>query len=474
MKQAFFGRNRELERFNRELETVRQGGGRPGRCLIVSGRHRVGKSRLVQEFVTRAGIPSVFYTASQLPPDLELENFQREVANSDLPQRENYGPGASNWNGSLRLFAETLPSDQPAIVVLDELPYLTETIQSFEGILQAVWDRILVHKPVLLILIGSDVSIMESINRYDRPFHQRGTPMKIGPLTPADIAEMAELEPPDAFDAYLITGGLPLLCSDWDPGTTRSEYLNKAVSNPTSPLVVAAPLNVEGEFQPDARAQTILPIIASHERAYTAIRQRSGRANSTFKRAMDALLQKGIVTADQSLSTKSPNEKRYRVSDPYLRFWFHFINSHMGHIGRSRPDLVMEYIEAGWSAWRGRAIEPILREALARLLIEDAPWEPSNAAEIGGYWTRSNDVEVDLVAGDRSPVAQRIGFLGSIKWYESQPFSRRDGRKLAQMTSRVPGASDETPLVAISRVKPTENTSVDVTLTAEDLIKAWK
>lgn len=474
MKQDFFGRKWELERLNRALEAVRQGGSRPGECLIVSGRRRVGKTRLVQEFVTQSGLPSVFFTASELPPDLELENFQVEVANSDLPNREIYGPGANDWNGSLRLFAQTLPQDQPTIVVIDELPYLTKTVESFEGILQTVWDRIMFPKPVLLILIGSDVSIMESINSYERPFHQRGTPMKIGPLTPADIAEMAELEPAEAFDAYLITGGLPLLCSHWEPGMTRSEYLRKSVSDATSPLVVAAPLNMEGEFRPDTHAATILPIIATHERAYNAIKQRSDLPDSTFKRAMDALLSKGIITADQPLSTKSTREKRYRISDPYLRFWFHFLKSHLGHIDRSRPELVMDYLESGWSAWRGRAVEPLIRESLARLHIEDAPWEPKDAAEIGSFWTRSNDVEVDLVAADRSPVANQIGFVGSIKWYESKPFCAQDFKQLARSATRIPGVDAATPLVAVSRVPVEDELGAQRIFTPDDLMKAWR
>jgi hypothetical protein len=35
---------------------------------------------------------------------------------------------------------------------------------------------------------------------------------------------------------------------------------------------------------------------------------------------------------------------------------------------------------------------------------------------IGGYWPRSNDVEIDIVGADREPVAKQSLFLGSVEW----------------------------------------------------------
>ncbi len=52
---------------------------------------------------------------------------------------------------------------------------------AFEGILQRAWDRALETKPVLLVLIGSDLSVTEAMNNYGRPFHQRGREMALGP-----------------------------------------------------------------------------------------------------------------------------------------------------------------------------------------------------------------------------------------------------------------------------------------------------
>jgi len=96
---------------------------------------------------------------------------------------------------------------------------------------------------------------------------------------------------------------------------------------------------------------------------------------------------------------------------------------HLAEIDRMRSDLTLARIERSWTDWRGRAVEPLVREALARLL----PAQGIQAAPVvGGYWTRSNDVEIDIVGADRGPVAKKLLFLGSVKWLETSAFDSRD------------------------------------------------
>jgi AAA+ ATPase superfamily predicted ATPase len=69
-----------------ELDRVRQTS--RGRLVSMRGRRRVGKSRLVDEFLRRGAsppVPYVFFTASRQPLARELELFEQDVARSDLP-----------------------------------------------------------------------------------------------------------------------------------------------------------------------------------------------------------------------------------------------------------------------------------------------------------------------------------------------------------------------------------------------------
>jgi hypothetical protein len=70
---------------------------------------------------------------------------------------------------------------------------------------------------------------------------------------------------------------------------------------------------------------------------------------------------------------------------------------------------------------------------------------------VGACWTRTNDLEIDLVIADRQPVAKRILCVGSTKWPEEAPFGRRDLARLLVHRSQLPGASADTPLMVVAR-----------------------
>lgn len=467
---SFIGRTRELDMLAAELNAVGRGD-RQGRCVLLRGRRRVGKSRLVEVFCERARVPSVFYAAGGVHVQQELDQFVAEVLASDLPSRDALsGVVVQTWDAALRVLAGTLPADSPSIVVLDEVPYLTATDPGFEGSLQRAWDRYLSRKPVLLILIGSDLSIMEALDTYGRPFHQRGKAMVLLPLNPAEVAAMLDLDAATALDAYLITGGLPLICQEWETAATIDSFLAAALAGSTSALVVSAERILAAEFPVEAQARTVLGAIGAGERTYTSIqRAAGGLPQASLSRALELLVRKRVVAAERPLSTRPSRETRYRVADPYLRFWLYFLGRHLDEIDRGRGDRVLSRIGAGWTSWRGRAVEPVVRDALARLLPDaDVP----DAGAVGAYWTRTNDVEVDLVGADREPVANRLVFIGAIKWLEHRPFSRGDLATLTAARDRVPGADQSTPLIAVSR-SGVAMPGLHASYTPENLLHAW-
>jgi AAA+ ATPase superfamily predicted ATPase len=474
VEERFVWRERLIAELARLLPTpTPERSARPGRALLVRGRRRVGKSRLIEEFIDRADVPSVYFTASTRPAAKELAMFVEDVAFSDLPGAATFqGLTVESWDAALRLLAATLPTDRPSIVVLDELPYLTASDPSLEGTLQKMFDRVLSRLPVLLIGIGSDLAMMEALNTYGRPFHQRATELVVPPLSPREVGDLIGLPAAEAFDATLVTGGLPLVCRDWTPGATLWEHLADALDHPTSPLLVSAERALAAEFPPDAQARRVLAAIGSGETTFTRIGQRAGEIpNTSLTRSLDTLTGKRVVAADRPLSTRRSKETRYRVADPYLRFWLTYLGPAMPEIERARGDRVLARIRASWLAWRGRAIEPLVRESIDRLPPEALGLGDIPPPAVGGYWTRTNDPEIDLVLADRAPVADRVLGVGSIKWHDTAPFDQADLTALVRHRSQLPGADESTPMIAVSRTG-TAVTGATV-VTPEDLLAAW-
>ncbi|MGW0482917.1 ATP-binding protein [Nonomuraea sp. NPDC003214] len=477
MATTFTGRAHDLRILDDQLRGVAEGRHPTrGRALIMSGRRRVGKSRLVQEFCDRSKLPYVIFQATRgRAPAAERRDFVEAAVCAGLPGAALVqGVEPADWNGALRALA-TAAADSPCIVVLDEVPWLIEQDHEFEGALQTIWDRFLSDKPILLILVGSDLTMMEALQEYGRPFFGRAAGMTIRPLSLADVAEMTGLPAADAVDALLITGGFPEIVQSWEPGLSRLDFLRRSLDSPLSPLLAAGQLSLLGEFPAGTHVRAVLEVIGAGERTFGKIAEKAGNnaalPSGTLAPILKTLVEKRVVAAEVPLSTKPEDKnKRYRVADHYLRFWLSFLQKAVVDSERGRPDVALRRIERSWTAWRGRAVEPIIRESLARALPNDR-WPDTE--EVGGWWNRQNNPEIDLVGADRAPVAKNIHFVGSIKWLEQRRFDRHDYDELTRGAASVPGVTGRTAWVAVSRSGfepglPVEQWGPD------DLLAAWQ
>ncbi|PUB31696.1 hypothetical protein C8K30_101212 [Promicromonospora sp. AC04] len=475
----FHGRDSDLRRLNGLLDGIETGAGTTrGRALIVTGRRRVGKSRLAQEFCDRTGREYVVFQATRgRNPMAERREFLATLTQSSLQAPALFAHlSPPDWNGTLRALAELLPDDRPTVVVLDEVPWLVQQDAEFEGALQTVWDQYLSRKPVLLLLIGSDLSVMEALQTYGRPFFGRATKIDIAPLNVADVQMMAGLDAADAIDAHLITGGFPEIVQTWAPGMSRVEFLRGALDVPLSPLLVAGELSLLGEFPESSRSRAILEAIGDGERTFSAIAAAAGSSGSLPAGTLNPLLRtleaKRIVETDFPLSTSSDTKnKRYRLGDPYLHFWLAFLRRAIPLVERGRGDVALDRIERSWTTWRGRAVEPLVRESLMRLLL-DSEWPEVEA--VGGWWNRQNNPEVDLVGVDRTPTARKVEFIGSVKWYEADTFGTHEFDDLARARGAVPGTDSDTPLVAVARSGFEAGLPLAARWGPDEIVGAWR
>ncbi|MDT0342665.1 ATP-binding protein [Streptomyces litchfieldiae] len=385
----------------------------------------------------------------------------------------------ADWGRTLAAVAATLPAGEPSVLVLDEVPWLAEADPLFDAALKTAWDMELSTRPVLLLLLGSDLAMMDRLTSYDHPFYGRAGQYTVGPLNPADVRDATALDAAAALDAYLITGGFPEVVTDWRPGEPVDDYLARQLEDPSSVLLTTGERSLAAEFPARLQAGRVLRAIGSGERTFSGIAASTGgtagqpMAHGSLAPLLAELTDlKRIVAADVPLSTQpAPKLKRYRIADTYLRFWLAHLESSVAQAERGRGRHSLNRIRRAWPSWRGRAVEPVVREALARLLPDDTF---PDVAEIGGWWNRQNIPEVDLTGADTTPVARTVHFVGSVKWRDDAPFDGHDLAELAAHARHIPGA-ENARLVAVTRCPPLKAAGAGLAARwgPEELLAAW-
>lgn len=481
MASGFIGRATELALLEKRLVRVRDSG--QAAAVTIRGRRQVGKSRLVQEFCDRSSRPYFYYTAVKgASPVDSVAGFARDLAESRLPKDSRTVPELTggSWSDAFRVLAASLP-DEPAVVVIDELPWLAEQDPAFDGALQAAWDRLLSSRKVLLLLLGSDIHMMERLMAYDRPFFGRADGLVLGPLNPGEVASALGLDGEDAVDAHLITAGLPGVLRSWPHGTPPDRFLQTECADPAAALFSIPESSLLAEFPAPDQARRVLEAVGSGDRTFANVAATAGNPQGALSSGVLSPLlrrlveEKRVLAIDPPLSTQPGKPALYRIADSNLRLYMAMLRAAQEQSRRGRPDAAYKLIQRRWKGWRGRAVEPLVREALEiAALDERIPWPDVQA--VGGWWNRRFDPEIDLVGVDRRPVAQVIHFVGSVKWL-STPFTSADLGELLAGVVQVPGyRADGTGIVVVSLSgveSSVDRGRVDLVWGANDLIAAW-
>jgi AAA+ ATPase superfamily predicted ATPase len=405
--------------------------------------------------------------------------FLAELSNSGVPRDRGLVPAEPtvSWPDAFRTLAAVLP-DSPVVIVLDELPWLAEQDDAFDGVLQTAWDRLLSSRPVLLLLLGSDLHMMERLTAYDRPFFGRADNLLLGPLNPAEVGDSLGLQPADAIDAYLMSGGLPGILRAWPAGLSALEFAERECADPASPLFGVPEASLLAEFPNPDMTRRVIEAVGGGNRTHANIAaeasSRSGAVPSgTLTPVLRRLVEdKHVLAIDEPLSVQASKPALYRVADPNLRFYLAMGRAAHELSRRGRSAGAATLITRRWASWRGRAVEPLIQEALS-LAAADLPWP--EATVVGGWWNRAFDPEIDLIGADRAPVARKLWYAGSVKWLDS-PFGSRDLAALQRGVTHVPGYEpDQTALISVSCSGFTDTMAESLALAwrPEDVVRAF-
>jgi len=144
---------------------------------------------------------------------------------------------------------------------------------------------------------------------------------------------------------------------------------------------------------------SILQVIAGGETQMARIADSAGINVNSISKYLDELTSYYQVLERRIPVTEHKYEKkigRYYIKDPALRFWFRYIfrNQSLVEIGDEKG-LHVKILD-DLPTLMGRSFEELIRALLVQRNTVDTI--PFKFTKIGGFWTRKNDVEIDIVA----------------------------------------------------------------------------
>ncbi|MDO4936823.1 MAG: AAA family ATPase [Sutterellaceae bacterium] len=168
-----YDKNKELALFEREIRGVEQE--QKSRFTVVSGRRRVGKTKLVLEAFAKDTAPSVYLFCSPYAVERELaRQWMNEVCQKlELPERYK----AETVGDVIEVIFEEAKRRRINLFI-DEVQDMLTVAPSFFDKLRGQWDKLTLTGPshLLMTLSGSVASVVKQLfSDYSQPLYGRIT-----------------------------------------------------------------------------------------------------------------------------------------------------------------------------------------------------------------------------------------------------------------------------------------------------------
>ncbi|MBR1836471.1 MAG: AAA family ATPase [Kiritimatiellae bacterium] len=304
---------------------------------VVSGRRRIGKSTLVEEFARRSGCR--FVEIAGLPPDKgmtdkrQIENFCERLASATgLVQAS-----ADCWAKAFDALAQSIPGNEKTIVFLDEISWMGRYDPAFAGILKTAWDTQLSHKRRLVLVVAGSVSAWIQANIQ----HARGYVGRISlDLTLSDLPALDCVEfwgrkasrtaTREILDVLSVTGGVPKYLSEIDSGLSADENIRRLCFDRDGYLYNDFNRIFDDVFDATvASKKRIVTALADGAASLSELAERLGSdPNGHISKDLNELAEAGFIAGSTGLNPetgRTVREVRYRIRDNYTRFYLKYV-----------------------------------------------------------------------------------------------------------------------------------------------------
>lgn len=359
----FVGRMEELKELNLLFNK------KTASLVVIQGRRRIGKSRLVREFGKNkplyifSGIPLTSQTTAQSQRDEFARQLEKQLS---LPALQ-----ATNWSDLFSAIAKHIGKNK-AVILFDEISWMGSKDADFLGKLKNAWDVELSQNPgITFILCGSVSSWIEKNILNSTGFVGRiSSVITLKELSARDCSHLFTLlgchfSPYDTFKLLSVMGGIPKYIEEIQPSLTADENIKRLCFRPGGQLF----LEFDQIFSDLFAAQNqiykeIVQALANGVMEYNDICAALHITKSgLFSSYLDDLIQAGFIRRDYTWHLKtgqSSNLSHYRLSDNYIRFYLRCIEKNRAKIGRDHFKVASITSLPGWDALMGDQFENLV------------------------------------------------------------------------------------------------------------------
>jgi hypothetical protein len=370
----FYGRREELEALDGLW------GKAASSFVVCSGRRRVGKSTLVEEFAARSKCRFIEITG--LAPDegvtneTQLRHFcERLAAQTGRPEAR-----ADGWAKAFDALAAAIRGRGRTVVFLDEISWMGAFDKTFPALLKEAWDTRFARRDNLVFVVCGSVSawlrdnILRSrafVGRVSLALHLEEMPLRDCLSFWGAAAGRTSVR--DVVDALCVTGGIPKYLAEWRPVLPAAENIRRLCFTPEGYLFRDFDVIFTDVFRrTSGEKASILRLVADAPRSAKDIASALGlAANGHVSDSLADLVEAGFLSADSGVNPatgRNVREVRYRVRDNYARFYLKFVEPRRKAVADGSLRLLSPARLPGWDTVMGLQFETLVRNNLRTLL----------------------------------------------------------------------------------------------------------
>jgi len=388
---------------------------RPG-MLVIYGRRRIGKTRLLAEWLHRRKPRHVYFVA-------QLTNHEQNLARMSEAAAEQLGEPVLSYAkfAGLTHLLKMIATLGAEVVVIDEFTYWAKASARVLSELQEFVDHHLPQTTLLLVISGSLMGVMlRRVLSGGSPLYARARRrIKLGELRIRDARQFVPwYSGEDIVRLYSMIGGLPYYYEIIRSASNLSETLELLFAKPGGILVEEKDLVLREELREPYSYNAILSALAKGYSTPGRIASVTGLEAGRVNKYLHVMEYLGFVERHVPLFRK---KGYYRIRDPILRAWYTLYEPVQYLVELGKKDEAMRRIG---ELLETKLVPSVWEELLMRYLLYHYA---SKGFTLAGKLEHKS-IEVDAAVAN--PVEKKI-IVGEAKW---STLTRNDADRLRRKT----------------------------------------